>query len=95
MNELLHVDIAVTSLQTQRRTTKMNFLFRHVKLAGNLAKDFLSTSSSIIHKARLLASVANATFCRDIIPFVASALIAQHVKLVGDSSYEAYVPVFR
>ena len=30
----------------------------------------------MVHKARLLAVVANAAFCRDIIPFVASALIA-------------------
>ena len=54
----------------------MNFLFRHVKLAGNSAKDFLFTSSNMIHKARLLASVANAALCRDITPFIASALIA-------------------
>ena len=54
----------------------MNFLIRHVKLAGDSAKDFLSTSSSIIHIARYLVSGANAAFCRDVTRFVASALVA-------------------
>ena len=54
----------------------MNFLIRHVKLAGDSAKDFLSTSSSIKHIARYLASGANAAFCRDVTRFVASALVA-------------------
>ena len=54
----------------------MNFLIRHFKLAGDLAKDFLSTSSSIIRLARCLVSGANAAFCRDVTRFAASALIA-------------------
>ena len=51
INEILYVDIAVTSLKIQRRTTKMKSLIRHVKLAGESDKYFLSTSSSIMHKA--------------------------------------------
>ena len=47
----------------------MNFLIRHVKLAGDSAKDFLSTSSSIIQIARCLVAGANAAFCRDVIRF--------------------------
>ena len=54
----------------------MNFLIRHVKLAGDSAKDFHSTSSSIIHIARCLVSVANAGFCRDVTRFAACALVA-------------------
>ena len=54
----------------------MNFLIRHVKLAGDSAKYFLSTSSSIIHIARCLVSGANAAFCRDVTRFVASAQVA-------------------
>ena len=54
----------------------MNFLIRHVKLAGDLAKAFLSTSSSIIHIVRCLVSAANAAFCRDVTRFAASALVA-------------------
>ena len=54
----------------------MNFLIRNVKLAGNSAKDFLSTSSSIIHIARCLVSGANAAFCRNVTRFAASALVA-------------------
>ena len=54
----------------------MNFLIRHVKLAGDWAKDFLSTSSNIIHIARCLESAANAVFCRDVTRFAASALVA-------------------
>ena len=76
INEILHVYIAVTSLKTQMRTAKMNFLIRHVKLAGVSSKDFLSTSSSIIHIARCLVAWANAAFCRDATPFAASALVA-------------------
>ena len=53
----------------------MNFLIRHVKVAGDSAKDFLSTSSSIIHIARCLVSGANAAFCRDVTRFVAFALV--------------------
>ena len=76
INELLHVDIAVTSLKTQRRMTKINFLISHVKLAGDLAKDFLSTSSSIIHIARCLVSGAKTAFCRDVTRFAAPLLVA-------------------
>ena len=54
----------------------MNFLIRHVKLAGDSAKDFHSTSSSIIHIARCLVSGANAAFRRDVTQFPASALVA-------------------
>ena len=54
----------------------MNFLIRHVKLARDSAKDFLSTSSSIIHIARCLVSGANAAFCRDVTRFAESALVA-------------------
>ena len=54
----------------------MNFLIWHVKLAGDSAKDFLSTSSSIIHIAWCLVSAANAPFCRDVTRFAAFALIA-------------------
>ena len=54
----------------------MNFLLRHVKLAGDSAKDFLSISSSIIHIPRCLVSGANAAFCRDVTWFAASALVA-------------------
>ena len=54
----------------------MNFLIRHVKLAGDLAKDFPSTSSSIIHIARCLVSWADAAFCRDVTRFPAYALVA-------------------
>ena len=54
----------------------MNFFFWHVKLAGDSAKDFLSTSSSIIHIACCLVSGANAAFCRDVTRFAASALVA-------------------
>ena len=54
----------------------MNFLIWHVKLAGDSAKDFLSTSSSIIHVGRCLVSGANAAFCRDITRFATSALVA-------------------
>ena len=54
----------------------MNFLIRHVELARDSAKDFLSTSSRILHKARCLVSGANAAFCRDVTRFVASALVA-------------------
>ena len=54
----------------------MNFIIPHVKLAGDSAKDFLSTSSSIIHIARCLESAANAVFCRDVTRFTAPALIA-------------------
>ena len=60
------IDIAVTSLKTQRRTTKMNLLIQHVKLVGDSAKDFLSTLSSIIHIARCLVSRANAVLYRDV-----------------------------
>ena len=76
MNELLQIDIAVTSVKTQRRTTKMNFLIRHINLVGDSAKDFLSTSGSIIHTACFLVSADNATFCRDVTRFAASALVA-------------------
>ena len=54
----------------------MNFLIRHVKLAGDSTKDFLSTSSSILHIARCLVSGADAAFCRDVTRFAASALVA-------------------
>ena len=54
----------------------MDFLIRHVKLAGDSAKDFLSTSSSIIHIARCLVSGANAAFYRDVTRLAASALVA-------------------
>ena len=54
----------------------MNILIWHVKLAGDSAKYFLSTSASIIHIARCLVSGANATFCRDDNRFAASALVA-------------------
>ena len=54
----------------------MYFLTRHVKLAGDSAKDFHSTSSSIIHIARCLVSGDNAGFCRDGTRFAASALVA-------------------
>ena len=54
----------------------MNFLIRHVKLARDSAKDFLSTSSSILHIARCLVSGANAAFCRDVTRFAVSALVA-------------------
>ena len=54
----------------------MNFLIRHVKLSKDSAKDFLSTSSSIIHIARCLVIGANAAFCRDVTRFNASALVA-------------------
>ena len=54
----------------------MNFLIRHVKLAGDSAKDFLSTSISIIHIVRCLVSGANAAFCRDFTQLSASALVA-------------------
>ena len=53
----------------------MNFLIRHVKLARDSAKDFLSTSSSILHIARCLVSGANAAFCRDVTRFAESALV--------------------
>ena len=76
INEILHVYIAVTSLKTQRKTAKMNFLIRHVKLAGDSAKCFLSTSNSIIHIARCLVSRAYAAFYRDVTRFAASALVA-------------------
>ena len=54
----------------------MNILIRHVKLAGSSAKDFLSTSSTIIHIARCLVSGANAASWRDVTRFAASALVA-------------------
>ena len=54
----------------------MNFLNWHVKLAEDSAKDFLSTSSNIIHIARCLVSGANAAFCRSVTRFAASALVA-------------------
>ena len=54
----------------------MNFLIPQVKLAGDSAKDFLSTSSSIIHIARCFVSGDNAGFCRDVTRFAASALVA-------------------
>ena len=54
----------------------MNFLIRHVKLPGDSAKDFLSTSSNIIHLARYLVSGANDAFCRDVTRFVAYSLVA-------------------
>ena len=54
----------------------MNFLIRHFKLAGDSAKDTLSTSSSIIHIACCLVSGANAASCRDFTWFAASALVA-------------------
>ena len=54
----------------------MNFLIRHVKLAGDPAKDSLSTSSSIIHIARCLVSGANSAFCKDVTRFTASVLVA-------------------
>ena len=53
----------------------MNFLIPHVKLAGDSAKDFLSTSSRIIHIARCLVSGANAVFCRDVTRFAAAGLV--------------------
>ena len=54
----------------------MNLLIQHVKLAGDSAKDFLSTSSSIIHMALCLVPGANAAFCRHVTWFAASALVA-------------------
>ena len=54
----------------------MNFLIRHVKLPIDSAKDFLSTSSSIIHIARCLVSGADAAFCRDVTQFAATTLVA-------------------
>ena len=54
----------------------MNFLIRHVKLAKDSAKDFLSKSISIIHIVRSLVSGANAAFCRDFTQLAASALVA-------------------
>ena len=54
----------------------MIFLIWHVKLAEDSAKDFLSTSSSIIHTARCSVSGANAAFCRNVTRFTASALAA-------------------
>ena len=54
----------------------MNFLISHVKLAGNSAKDFLSTSSSIIHIAHCSVSGANAAICWVVNRFAASALAA-------------------
>ena len=54
----------------------MNFLIRHVKLAGDSAKDFFSTSSSLIHMACSLVSRANAAFCRDFTRFAAFALVS-------------------
>ena len=54
----------------------MNFLIRHIKLAGDSDKDFLSPSSSIIHIARCLVSGANAAVCRNVTRFAASALVA-------------------
>ena len=54
----------------------MNCLIRQVKLAGDSAEDFLSTSSSIIHNARCLVSGANAGFRRDVTRFPAFALVA-------------------
>ena len=53
----------------------MNFLIRYVTLPGDSAKDFLSTSSSIIHIARCLVYGANAAFCRDVTRFAASVLV--------------------
>ena len=53
----------------------MNFLIRHVKVAGDSAKDFLSTSSSIIHIACCLVSADNAAICRDVTRFIPSALV--------------------
>ena len=53
----------------------MNFPIRHVELAGDSAKDFLSTSNSIIHIARCLVFGANVAFCRDVTWFTASALV--------------------
>ena len=58
----------------------MEFLIRHVKLAGDSAKDFLSTSSSIIHIARCLVSGANTAFYRDVTQLPASALVAFFTK---------------
>ena len=54
----------------------MKFLIPHVKLVADLAKDFLSTSSSIIHIVRCLVSGANAAFCREVTRFAASAVVA-------------------
>ena len=54
----------------------MYFLIRHVRLAGDSAKCFLSTSSSIIHIACCLVAGANAAFCRNVTWFAASALVA-------------------
>ena len=54
----------------------MNFLIRHVKLAGDPAKDSLSTLSSVIHIACCLVSGANAASCKDVTRFTASALVA-------------------
>ena len=54
----------------------MNILIPHVKLAGDSAIDFLSTSSSIMHIAHCLVSGANAASCRDVTWFAASALVA-------------------
>ena len=58
----------------------MNFLIGHVKLAGDSAKDFLSTSSSIIHIARCLVFGANAAFCEDVTRLAAFALVAFFTK---------------
>ena len=54
----------------------MNFLIQHVKLAGDSAKDFHSTSSSIIHIARCSVSGSNAGFCRDVTRFAAPVLVS-------------------
>ena len=54
----------------------MNFLIWQVKLVEDSAKDSLSTSSSIILIARCLVSGVNTAFCRDVIRFAASALVA-------------------
>ena len=56
----------------------MNFLIWHVKLAGDSAKDFLSTFHIEQHNihSRRLVSAGNAAFCRDATRFAASALIA-------------------
>ena len=54
----------------------MNFLIRHVKLAGDSAKDFPFTLSSIMHIAGCIVFGANDAFCRDVTWFVASALVS-------------------
>ena len=54
----------------------MNFLIRHVKVAGDLAKEFFSTSSSVIHITCCLVSGTNAALCRDVARFVAFSLVA-------------------